>query len=256
MAVNELKRTREIPAAHRVPQEIIDIIIDHVHSDKKSLSTLALVGRGWLRSARFHLFGVVELHETFCLQEGDESDGSYDSDDSSYNSGTFYSWDNCLKRVHAGLDIVRTSPEIASFIRSVNLHVLDEGSIVRGCEFLSYLPNLRSVSFDRVDWLHVIYPQSFVTDFFVSVAPRVECLSLHDVQFVDTADFLAFVAAFRNVRELSFTRVRWGAWQNGSPPPQPIFRDLPLQSCNKVSRLTQLSFSTENKDSLGIRAQR
>ncbi|KAI0750389.1 hypothetical protein C8Q74DRAFT_1309744 [Fomes fomentarius] len=42
-----------------LPAELCDIIIDHLHGDKLSLCSCALVCRGWLKTARYHLFDAL-----------------------------------------------------------------------------------------------------------------------------------------------------------------------------------------------------
>ncbi|KAJ7146644.1 hypothetical protein C8R44DRAFT_757924 [Mycena epipterygia] len=44
-----------------IPVELQDLIIDHVHEQKQTLSTCGLVCKTWLRSSRHHLFGSVTL---------------------------------------------------------------------------------------------------------------------------------------------------------------------------------------------------
>jgi hypothetical protein len=41
--------------------ELTDFIIDHLHSDRQSLSVCSLVCRKWLPASRFHLFGTVRV---------------------------------------------------------------------------------------------------------------------------------------------------------------------------------------------------
>jgi hypothetical protein len=40
---------------HSIPQELVDIIIDYLHSDQDALCTCALVCKNWIPSSRFHL---------------------------------------------------------------------------------------------------------------------------------------------------------------------------------------------------------
>lgn len=54
--MSSLKEHIQLEAAHpRLPQELTDIVIDHLHCDKESLRACALVSHGWLWSARYHL---------------------------------------------------------------------------------------------------------------------------------------------------------------------------------------------------------
>ncbi|THH28847.1 hypothetical protein EUX98_g5344 [Antrodiella citrinella] len=54
----------------RLPVELTDIIIDHLHDDEASLFVCALVEHDWLWSARYHLF-----HTTLITTSGDEKHG-------------------------------------------------------------------------------------------------------------------------------------------------------------------------------------
>ncbi|CAL1710398.1 unnamed protein product [Somion occarium] len=45
----------------RVPQEIIDYVIDFLHDDKPSLCCCALLSWAWLESSRYHLFGIIRI---------------------------------------------------------------------------------------------------------------------------------------------------------------------------------------------------
>ncbi|KJA14224.1 hypothetical protein HYPSUDRAFT_208889 [Hypholoma sublateritium FD-334 SS-4] len=44
------------------PNEIYDYIIDHLHKNRRALSTCSLVCKDWRTTSRFHLFSIVELH--------------------------------------------------------------------------------------------------------------------------------------------------------------------------------------------------
>ncbi len=44
-----------------LPAELIDMIIDHLHSDKKTLATCTLVSQSWLKTSRFHLIPSITI---------------------------------------------------------------------------------------------------------------------------------------------------------------------------------------------------
>ena len=44
-----------------LPQELIDNIVDHLHDDKKSLSSASTISHSWLLSCRFHLFRCIHI---------------------------------------------------------------------------------------------------------------------------------------------------------------------------------------------------
>jgi len=45
-----------------LPPGIIDIVVDYLFEDKKSLGACALVCHQWLPSARYHLFSYIQIH--------------------------------------------------------------------------------------------------------------------------------------------------------------------------------------------------
>lgn len=49
----------------RLPGEMIDRVIDHLHDDKRSLSACSLVCTLWQPASRFHLFRHVKLSDAF-----------------------------------------------------------------------------------------------------------------------------------------------------------------------------------------------
>ncbi|KAI0783214.1 hypothetical protein C8Q75DRAFT_470571 [Abortiporus biennis] len=55
---------RKSPTSKRpfIPPELVDRIIDFLHSDKKALSNCCLVSREWAYTSRYHLFSSIEIH--------------------------------------------------------------------------------------------------------------------------------------------------------------------------------------------------
>lgn len=51
-----------VSAGARLPPELCDIVIDHLHDDKLSLAACCLVCHSWLRAARYHLFDSIYVH--------------------------------------------------------------------------------------------------------------------------------------------------------------------------------------------------
>lgn len=51
----------ETTTSPRLPPEICDRVIDHLHAEKLALNACALVCRGWLPAARLHRFRTVQL---------------------------------------------------------------------------------------------------------------------------------------------------------------------------------------------------
>lgn len=48
-------------ASKRLPQELVDIIIDHLHDDRHALAASALVCRAWVPPSRHHLFEILPV---------------------------------------------------------------------------------------------------------------------------------------------------------------------------------------------------
>ncbi|PPR04407.1 hypothetical protein CVT26_004232 [Gymnopilus dilepis] len=83
----------------RLPQELVDHIIDHLHDDPSTLKSCARVCRAWLPASRFHLFAKVSLKAT------------------SPQNGPALPQERC-KRLHA---VLVQSPEIISSIHELEI---------------------------------------------------------------------------------------------------------------------------------------
>ena len=47
-----------------LPPELVDMVIDHLYTDKTTLAACTLVRRDWLAASRLHLFNdVIVFHE-------------------------------------------------------------------------------------------------------------------------------------------------------------------------------------------------
>lgn len=53
-----------------LPPELIDIVLDHLHDDKLTLTQCALVSRIWVSASHYHLFLRTTLR--FCAEIEDE----------------------------------------------------------------------------------------------------------------------------------------------------------------------------------------
>ncbi|KDQ08444.1 hypothetical protein BOTBODRAFT_138870 [Botryobasidium botryosum FD-172 SS1] len=50
-------------SSYELPSELISMIIDHLHDDKPTLKTCALVSRDWVAPSRFHLLHSIHLYQ-------------------------------------------------------------------------------------------------------------------------------------------------------------------------------------------------
>jgi hypothetical protein len=57
------------PTIVKLPAELMDRIIDFLHSDKRTLSACSLVCKSWVPSSRYHLFRDLTIPAKFELFE-------------------------------------------------------------------------------------------------------------------------------------------------------------------------------------------
>ncbi|KAF9026546.1 hypothetical protein BDZ89DRAFT_1067530 [Hymenopellis radicata] len=203
------------PAAHRLPQEIFDVVVGHYSEDTDVLSTLALVSRSWLHSARTHLFAKVELEA-----------GVDDLDP--------------LERVNVGLELLKSSPAIASCIRYVTLNGLyaDIADItVQGFEFLSHLPNIRSLTFLCISWPDLRPAKVPIQKALSVMASTLESLTFEGIDYASVVELSAFIRACSNTKSLEFAGIRW---EEDLHAPV-FFRDLSVLWGKRPVRLKQIS---------------
>ena len=53
-----LSPSAELTMSSKVPQDVVDVVIDHLHADMKTLKTCSLVCNGWVPSSSWHLFSA------------------------------------------------------------------------------------------------------------------------------------------------------------------------------------------------------
>ncbi|KAH8105265.1 hypothetical protein BXZ70DRAFT_1004782 [Cristinia sonorae] len=133
MAVGMLQRLTMQEAARqpRLPQELTDIVIDHLHDDKESLKACTLVSDDWFWPARFHLFN------TTVITTSNEKHG-----------------------LDAFLDSVATSPlQLGHQVRCLHVrgaHDKSQDDFLSILDFmkaiLPRLPSIRKVTLSRMVW--------------------------------------------------------------------------------------------------------
>ncbi|KAF9026523.1 hypothetical protein BDZ89DRAFT_1134715 [Hymenopellis radicata] len=225
----------DLPAAHRVSEEIVDLIIDQCHSDHKALSVFALVSPSWLYMARRRLFAKVCLHED--VDDDDDDDDDLETDTSNSSASPQVPVDP-LQRLNTGLEIIAASPEIASSIRT--LHVYHDkrsyacAVVQKSFEFLSHLPRLRvlilAISFAKGLDRHNV---AVFREGVIAIAPTLEKLVLIDVDFAHCVEFWDFVHAFPRLRELSLSSIAWREIPIAEQVPTSVFHELPAQLCKQ-----------------------
>lgn len=101
----------------RLAPEITDIILDHLHADKPTLSACSTVCQGWLNTARFHLFREITIYRFF------------------KNEGEGF---------NAFVTFLRNTPSVRSYICSLTLTNMSPAQDV-------------SLSRDKFDYFAIIY---------------------------------------------------------------------------------------------------
>jgi hypothetical protein len=186
----------------RLPPEIIDTVIDHLHSDKPSLAACALISKDFLPSTRFHLFSEVSVQPGHML---------------------------LLLELLAS-----PSNQIAPFIQRLLFDNLGKLLFYHGITevercirliplLTSRLPHVKSLRFSNFDLEHV--PEDIRRDLFSSF-PDFKDLDLSSLHFYRFSEFIDLVCAFPSLEKIS---LKWVSWTySGQHSPQINARGSPL----------------------------
>ncbi len=117
-----------------VPPELTDMVVDHLHDDKPSLSACSLVSRSWLCSARYHMFHSLNIRG-LSVVEGFERFLRFL--DSAPDVWMF------VKELRLLGHIVSSSPHATHFCHLTPLALLS---------ILSKLQSLRSLTLEGLSW--------------------------------------------------------------------------------------------------------
>ena len=171
--------------------EIIDMIIDQLHADRKSLSACSLTCKNWLTCSRYHLFSQVVLAPR--------------------DFSAFISF------------IERPSNSISHFVQWL---VLDDVGNSLGHEYTRtnisrlklYLPSVRSLQLTNVNL------KSNILETIISTFFEIKELGLHLMAFDKFSDFVDLVCSFPLLESLSINQVKW---LHSTTPASPHIRRLP-----------------------------
>lgn len=163
------------PECARLPQEMVDMVLDFLHNDKQALSTGSLVCQSWLTSARIHLFASLTL-----------------------NKNTDF----------AGLAaMLDGSPQLADCIRIITIYgdlPFSLGSdsyewLEEGLQVMSKLKKIRKINWWAFDWgvVENILSRSSYT------FPPVSELCADGVRFSSVENLVLFFRTFSNVTSLT-----------------------------------------------------
>ena len=208
-------------AQKNLPAELDDIILDHLHDDRDTLTKCAFVRRSWLPTIRYHKWRDLRIT---C----DE------------------------KELHELENVFEASPEVVHFVRSVTL-IHQEGGPHRWCDLqvlhlalsiISHLPIVSSLILDGLwfgDASRTTKPERD------TVLPIIQHLTVRSCTF-DSFDMHLISRAFPSLSTLHFDGVWWGRWESGNAPstqagrpfpPPPTLKELYLGSCYSRNKIIE-----------------
>ncbi|CAL1716744.1 unnamed protein product [Somion occarium] len=173
--------------APRLPQELIEQIIDELYSDLEALQACSLTASAWLPRSRRHLFNSLSLHpDNYATIEERFSTASL----SSYIHRL---WISCGGRNEDEVPIPR-----------------DEELTV---SVLSCFHKVSQMELHNMRWDNLRFD---VQDYFATRYTSLTIFDLYDVEFQNLDDLLRLVRGFYNVHSLQLRKV-W--WETETDPP-------------------------------------
>ena len=185
----------------RLPPELVDAIIDHLHNDKRSLASCSLVCKDWRYSARYHLFANLTLKPT---KANDPS-------------------------------LLKSAPKVIPFIRHL---LLDYRSLGIPGSWNVAFPHL--VGFESITSLALIFQSWDPIDRKARIAivkqfPRVVRLQLNRLLVNQFSEFAEFVCSFTCLETLIVDFAEWCIIDCAATTLRlpPNLHSLALGSCEK-----------------------
>lgn len=159
-------------------QELIDMIIDYLHDDQRSLASCALVAYHWVQSSRYHLFASVSLSGFRWIRFLDLLDSPFTTIPPHVRALELTDCHNELESLDEGIARLSNSNHLVA-IDSLSLKMIDWRKL--SLEF--HIATLLS-SFQQITRLHLDHT-SFRTEDdvvdLISSYPLLEELSMEDV---------------------------------------------------------------------------
>ncbi|KAI0780392.1 hypothetical protein BD413DRAFT_1000 [Trametes elegans] len=188
--------------AARLPQELVDQVIDHLWSDRTSLLECSLVCHSWVPAARTHLFSFQRL--------------------------------TGVKDCFRFEQLLECVPAVAHYIRK--LVISEPMSTAYAQNWINRIPAIvapltRLQALELVGLHYVSFKSS--SPEALSVFSRLDTLVFADVYFDNTEDVYALLSAACNIRDLCYYRVGCRAESYGNPAAKarvPPLRRLVLDS--------------------------
>ncbi|KAI0784633.1 hypothetical protein C8Q75DRAFT_809813 [Abortiporus biennis] len=183
-----MKQSSKFFSPH-LPQEIIDIIIDHIHLDTTALLTCSVTCRSWLPTARFHLFRQIRLKLGVQGRYRTKSDREEGDDDEAIDAR-----DGIL---HSFAQYLTSTPSTAIYIRT--LRIEDNKSFNHTSEnresFILY-PLMLGTIMEKLPSLEALYLRGVLLDATESISTSplfrffsLKFLHIHGVSIIESGDF-------------------------------------------------------------------
>ncbi|KAF8907941.1 hypothetical protein CPB84DRAFT_1768214 [Gymnopilus junonius] len=203
--------TSEHSMALRLPQELVDHIIDHLHDELMTLQNCARVCRAWTPASRFHLFAKVSLKAA------------------SPQNGPALPQERC-KRLHA---LLVQCPEIISNIRELEvcegspLHhpysdvqssttwVTTERTLTALFKMLTHVKRFDFSATSLQFW--TLLPPTFQNALYALLSlPTLSYIRLHSWHFPSFSTLVSFLSHCQNLRAFALSSTNIGNDGDGS----------------------------------------
>lgn len=213
----------------RLPQELIERVIEYCAWNERTLRACSLVSRSWVTPSRRYLFGIVRLH-------------------------TYAS-------VAAFLRLVASSPhDIISFVRKLDIMEFDSKAWMRRLfHQLPYFPYLECVALQMVpNWYHLKWGSHLpkdvrmaFTDLFVGIT-KLELSAM----FSSFYELCELICSFPHLRSLVLNGANWQTYSDSdSILTIPALRDLSLgRITSKQVLITWILTGSTKEALLGTRS--
>ena len=173
----------------RLPAELTDRVIDHLHSDKLALATCSLVCKTWLPASRYHFFQT-----TIRLTK---------------------------RNIHSLVDLLN-SPASTFFDHKLNVKIV-RTPVSDGFQGANYIFDtlshhlfrlkIESLSLSCMEWDISGETLGEIFEYFATIP----ALSLRDVMFSTPHQFIPFLKSFLSLESLSLHNITFGIHDHTTP---------------------------------------
>lgn len=212
----------------RLPFEIEEQIVDHLHDDPIALRACSLTCSAWVSLARLHLFWTADLTcQRLCVRFLVLLDSTLDAED--YKSTFLGEFVQVLRLPTFSLDKrMKNSGRRYEMV----------------CRICRRLPNLRVLVVERFDWPHFIEhlcPDEDTVDIgdllaSVFAFPRLEQLRMRTLSYAIPGDVLQLISTFPNLSSLELVRLV-GRARGGDDPPSTAISCGELRAAIRLQEL-------------------